>query len=136
MRFNSLMKNETRLTTTDELIAAAVKGEHSGIRLYISHPEKGKTLYAHGSCFFIISKYKNHITLKVNGFDKIFLTITDGIAIMDSIGAEKVEIQTSTVDSLEFFQYECLGVDFCGISSDSMKTLIKFLEGELNAVNK
>lgn len=137
MLFNSLTKNETRLTTTDELIAAMEANEKyfNGIHFFKTDLSESKVLYVYGSQYCIVTKHPDAISLKFNTYSKNFLTINKSNVTMSGIGNQVVEIPLDSIDSIEFFQYECLGVDFGTVSTESMRTLINLLKGKVHAFN-
>ncbi|EOP4617855.1 hypothetical protein VWH18_05570 [Escherichia coli O157] len=132
MHLSNLEKKETRLTTTDELIEAITKESkyHQGIRLYFIDTGSMEGTYIYGSQSLSYDAMPNkHVKIFLGSSNKTFLTINDSSVIMNSLGHDKVEIDLNTLEDIDFFQYECLGVDLHGISSDMIKSLIKYFEG-------
>lgn len=132
MHLSNSEKKEIRLTTTDELIEAITKDSkyHKGIRLYFIDNGSMEGTYIYGSQSLSYDAMPDkHVKIFLGSSNKTFLSINDNSVIMNSLGHDKVEIDLNTLEEMDFFQYECLGVDLHGISSDMIKSLIKYFEG-------
>lgn len=140
MGLMSLHKNETRLTTVDETIEAVLANLSSkrdywykGIRLYRLMDRHNQVTNQYGTqqVKFTASKRNTgfEISCVVLNLSKKLLECNEDCAIMYASGNEEIKIDYSTLDEIDFFQYECIGIQTLGVSHDKLKKLIHTLKG-------